>query len=142
MKTIKDLNESVGFELDSRQLANIVESTIVSKGYKQLKRLFYITSLIGVALLLNSCVGGYIVTEPVYVESSRPPQPSSMHIWIEGDWFWSNQTHTYVQRNGYWVKPRPNHTYVSGYWQTSPKGRYWKQGHWQKQRNNNNRRNR
>ena len=94
-------------------------------------------SLLGVGLLFKSCIGGYIATEPVYVQSPRPPQPSNLHIWIDGDWTWSRQTHTYVQRNGYWEKPRPNRTYVAGYWQTSPKGRYWKSGHWQKQNHNN-----
>jgi hypothetical protein len=137
MKTNEDLLKAVHNEIQSESLMNAAEISVTAKLQKHVKRFVYITSLVGVGLLFNSCIGGYIATEPAYVEISRPPQPSNLHIWIDGDWYWSNQSHNYVQRNGYWEKPRPNRTYVAGYWQTSPKGRYWKSGHWQKQNNNN-----
>lgn len=142
MKTNEDLQKDVHDEIQSKLLLNAAETSVTSTIRKHVKKAIYITSLVGVGLLFNSCIGGYIATEPTYVEISRPPQPSNSHIWIDGDWFWSSQTHTYVQRNGYWEQPRPNHTYVAGNWQTSPKGRYWKSGHWQRQNHQDNNRHR
>lgn len=133
MKTNEDLQKDVHDEIQSKLLLNAAEISVTAIIKKHIRKAIYITSLAGVGLLFNSCIGGYIATEPVYVETSRPPQPSNLHIWIDGDWYWSNQSHTYVKRNGYWEQPRQNRIYVAGYWQTSPKGRYWKPGHWQRQ---------
>jgi hypothetical protein len=102
------------------------------------RKLFFITSVAGIGILLNSCASGYVETEPTYVVINRPPQPSNVHVWIDGDWRWNNQSHGYVQRIGYWEKPRPSHTYVSGHWQSAPKGKYWQKGRWEKQNYSNN----
>ncbi|RPH31630.1 MAG: hypothetical protein EHM93_12800 [Bacteroidales bacterium] len=133
MKTKEVLQNGIHDEIESKSLKNAAAISVSTIINKHMKRAIYLASLVGIGLLFNSCIGGYIATEPAYVEYSRPQQPSSLHIWIDGDWYWSNQSHTYVKRNGYWVQPRPNHTYVVGYWQTSPKGRYWKSGYWQRQ---------
>jgi hypothetical protein len=107
---------------------------------EQFRKIIFIASLAGLSLLVNSCVAGYVTTEPAYVEYSRPPRPSSMHIWIDGDYAWNNQTHVYVQRAGYWEQPRQNQVYVTGHWQSGPKGKSWSNGHWQKQASQDNKR--
>lgn len=82
-------------------------------------------------LFLNSCVAGYVATEPSYIENSRPDRPSNLHVWIDGDWVWSNRTKVYVRNNGYWSKPSRGRTYIAGHWQSSPRGSRWVPGHWQ-----------
>ena len=93
----------------------------------------YLVLFSGIGMFLNSCVGGYVASEPVYTEYSRPPRPGANHIWISGDWGWNNQTHGYVQKTGYWEKPRQGQRYVEGSWQTSIHGKSWSKGHWQRQ---------
>ena len=97
-----------------------------------MKKVIYFICLAGMGLFLNSCIAGYIATEPGYVEYARPMRPSEQHIWIDGDWGWNNQTHVYVQRAGYWDRPRQGQSFVSGHWQSTPKGKSWSKGHWQK----------
>lgn len=98
-----------------------------------MKRIIFLISLAGVLLLLNACsTTGYVTTEPAYVEYTRPERPSNLHIWIDGDWQYNNQTHVYVQKNGYWSKPSQGRTYQSGHWQSNPKGKSWSKGHWKK----------
>ncbi len=104
----------------------------------QLKKICYIAGLAGMGLFLNSCLAGYVASEPAYVEYSRPPRPSETYVWINGDWSWNNQSHIYVQKTGYWEQPRHNQTYVSGYWKSTPKGKSWAPGHWQKENNRGN----
>ena len=86
----------------------------------------------GIGLLTPSCVPAYVETEPIEVVDVRPSRPSDVHIWIEGNWVWSNQSGTYVHRNGYWDRPRHNHTYIQGQWNATPRGHKWQQGHWQR----------
>jgi len=97
---------------------------------RRLKRSLLLISLVGAGILFKGCMAGYVATEPVYVEFSRPAQPSHAQLWIEGDWSWNNRTHVYVQKSGYWTNPRQGQTYVSGYWQTTPRGKSWSRGHW------------
>ena len=99
-----------------------------------LTKAFYIGSLVSVGLFFTSCEVGFVATEPVYVEHARPPQPSNMHIWVDGDWMYSRQTHSYSRRDGYWEKPHRGQTYVQGRWQSSPRGMHWSQGRWQRSR--------
>jgi hypothetical protein len=103
-----------------------------------MKKLILIISSVVVAISLNSCIAGYVATEPSYVEYSRPVRPTTTSIWIDGDWNWSIQTHTYVQQNGYWDRPRSNQSYRAGYWQQTPKGKSWSKGRWEKDNNGNN----
>lgn len=112
------------------------------KNMKLFRKLIVLACMSGMGIFLNSCASGYVATEPVYSEYSRPPQPSLLHIWIDGDWIFNRQTHTYVRQNGYWSQPQQNRIYVSGQWQTSPKGKYWTKGRWQKKEREENRHNR
>ena len=105
---------------------------------KQFRKIIFIGSLAVMGFCVNSCVAGYVETEPAYVEYSRPPRPSSMHIWIDGDYAWNNQTHVYVQRAGYWEQPRQGQVFVTGHWQSGPKGKSWTNGRWEKQGNQKN----
>ena len=102
------------------------------------KKLIFIAGITGFGLFLNSCVGGYVSSEPVYVEYSRPAPPSNVYIWRTGDWGWNNQSHVYVQRAGYWEKPRQGQTFVGGHWQSTSKGKSWSKGYWQKDNSNRN----
>ena len=108
----------------------------------RIKRIIFLTSLVGIGLFFNGCTAGYVATEPSYVEYSRPQRPSDLHIWIDGDWVFNSQTHAYVQRNGYWAAPQQNRIYITGQWQSTPRGKYWSKGHWQKKGYGENRRNR
>lgn len=103
-----------------------------------MKKIILIGILAVVAVSLNSCLMGYVASEPAYVEYSRPARPNSTYIWIDGDYSWNVQSHSYVQRNGYWERPRPNQTYRAGSWQQTPKGKTWSKGRWQKDNNGNN----
>ena len=102
-----------------------------------MKKFILIISFAVAAISLNSCLVGYVATEPAYVEYSRPVQPNSTYIWIDGDWGWNSQTQVYVQKTGYWEKPRPNQTYRAGHWNQTPKGRSWSNGGWEKSNNGN-----
>lgn len=125
----KDVQDAIKWE----PLLNAAETGASSKVGKHLKKFVYLASLAGMGLFLNSCVAGYVATEPTYMEVTRPPRPSDNHVWINGDWSWNRQTRVYVQKDGYWDKPNQGRTFVSGHWQTSSRGYAWAPGHWQKQ---------
>jgi hypothetical protein len=110
------------------------EMNVISKVGRLMKKIIYITSLAGLGLLGNACTTGYVATEPAYVEYTRPPRPSTNHIWVDDNYEYSRQNHAYVQKNGYWKKPGNNSAYIPGHWQSSPRGQYWVQGHWQRNR--------
>jgi hypothetical protein len=98
-----------------------------------MKKIIYLSSLAGILLFLSSCTAiGYVESEPAYVVYSRPAPPSSLHVWIDGDWVFNRQSHVYVQQQGYWSKRNRGRSYVSGHWQSTPKGKTWSKGHWQK----------
>jgi hypothetical protein len=142
MKKNEDLEKDVQHPVKSELLMNSAETGVIGRVRRNLKSIIYITGLAGIGLMLNSCVGGFIATEPAYVEYSRPVRPSATYFWIDGDYAWNSQTKVYVQRAGYWEKPRPNQTYMSGHWQATSKGKTWAPGHWQKQGRQGNNRNR
>jgi hypothetical protein len=131
MKTNEDLQKVVQDEIRLEPLLKRKESGAISSIAKPFKMLVFTIGLAAISLLFNSCMPGYVASEPSYMEVSRPPRPSNLSIWIDGDWGWSNQTHVYVQRTGYWQNPRPGRSYVSGHWQTTPRGKTWSKGHWQ-----------
>jgi hypothetical protein len=107
---------------------------VARKATRYFKNLAYLTGLAGIILCSNACMTmGYVDTEPSYVIHSRPPQPSNLHIWIDGDWGWNRTSHAYVQKSGYWHKPVKSRTYNSGHWQASPKGHSWTRGSWKRQ---------
>lgn len=138
----KDLQKDIHDATQRETSLNASEPGGNVKVCGHLKKYVYIIGLVGTGLFLNSCMAGYVATEPSYTEYSRPPQPSNLHVWVGGDWAWSNQNHAYVQRPGYWAPQRQNRTYVSGYWQASSRGKHWVAGRWQKQNSRDNNRKR
>jgi hypothetical protein len=116
-----------------------IETRPITKVRKYMKMFFFISSMAGIGLFLNSCMEGYVATQPTYVEYSRPQRPSELHVWVDGDWAYNRSTRVYVQKNGYWQQPRQNRTYVSGHWQSSPRGHYWVSGRYQRQGHHGNR---
>ena len=131
-------NEVVHAELpdaiDRVSQLNAAETGVVSKFGRQLKKIIFLTGLAGIALSFNACMtSGYVTTEPGYVEYSRPPQPSNLHVWVNNDWGWNRSSHVYVQKKGYWQQPAQGRTYVSGHWTVTPKGHTWAPGRWKKE---------
>ena len=59
----------------------------------------------------------------------RPPQPTTNHVWIEGEWV--PQGNTYVRQPGFWTVPEKDHIWVKGEWVKNPDGSaYWQPGYW------------
>ena len=134
------LQNEIHFDIARKSLLKIHKTGIFTRAAKCIKTVVSLIILIGITIVFNSCLGGYVASEQSYNGYDRPHQPSSSHIWISGDWNWNNQSQIYVQRSGYWEIPRQGQTYVEGYWQTTPHGKSWSKGHWQKnsrQKNNN-----
>jgi hypothetical protein len=132
MKKQEDSFNEIYFVLTGKPLFISQKAGVCERVGKCMKAFGYMIIFIGIGLAFNSCVGGYVASEPSYNEYSRPPRPSETHIWISGDWGWDNHSHVYVQKMGYWEKPRQGQTHVDGHWQTTPNGKSWSKGHWQK----------
>jgi hypothetical protein len=132
MKKNEELQNEVHLALNRNQFMNKRKLGISARVGKYMKIFSYLILLTGIGLVFNSCMGGYVASEPSYTDYARPPRPSETHIWIDGDWNWNNQTHVYVQKAGYWEKPRIGQSYVAGSWQSSQRGKSWTKGHWQK----------
>jgi hypothetical protein len=133
------LQNEVHFAISRKPLLNNNGSDTYAKVGKYMKIFSYVVFMTGVALIFTSCMGGYVASEPAYVDYARPQRQYDNQIWIDGDWNWNNQTHVYVQKAGYWDKPRQGQSYVAGNWQTTQRGKSWNKGHWQKdarQKNN------
>ena len=133
MKNTPDLTK-VGIDENKSNNIGIGNGIVPTFIGKHFKKVIYLTCLTGIGLFFTACDEGYVLTEPTYVESSRPASPSSVHVWIDGDWRYNRSTHAYVRQNGYWEKPTAGRTYVSGRWQSNAKGHYWTKGHYQRQR--------
>jgi hypothetical protein len=133
MKNNEIFQEDAQVAIRLAQNTGTKEFSFVSRVGKNLKKIIIIGSLAAMGLLVNGCATGYVETQPAYVEYNRPAQPSSVHVWVNGDYSYNHRSHTYVQKNGYWHKPN-NSTYVQGHWQTSPNGYYWINGTWQRSR--------
>jgi hypothetical protein len=131
MKTNEILQKEVKDAIKLEPLLNSKESSLIARVGKPVKTFIYVTSLVGIGLLFNACMAGYVATEPVYMETARPARHSDGQIWINGDWSYNRQTRVYVQPTGYWQNPNRGRTYVSGHWQSTPRGKYWAKGHWQ-----------
>jgi hypothetical protein len=131
MKTNEALQNVVhnGFKADPSQ--NASENKFSKTLGSNLKKIVFISSLAGAALLFKGCASGYVASEPSYMQYDRPVQPNNLSVWIEGDWYWHNQSQQYYHQNGYWDNPRQGKTYVSGHWASNPKGKSWSKGYWQ-----------
>lgn len=143
MKENDDLQQTLEYSIMvSDLIANESRVGIKHNVGKYMKIFSFLAVFTGLLIVMNSCMGGYMASEPTYTEYARPVRPSQAHIWIDGDWGWNSRTHVYVQKAGYWDKPRYGHTYVSGRWESSQKGKSWSKGHWQKDNHpGNNKRN-
>lgn len=132
MKNQEFSTKAVQPEFSTEPESGMTETVNTYKTGSRLRKLFYVTSLAGLGLCFNACTSGYVATEPTYVESVRPARPSTMHIWVDGNWVYSRQNHNYRHNDGYWTKPSHGRTYIQGHWQSSPRGQYWVTGHWQR----------
>jgi len=140
MKNSENLQPVLQYTSKSEELLNLTKSNNQSYAGKSVKRVFYLSGLVGIGLLLKSCMPGYVGSEPGYTEGARPLQPSSLHVWVDGDWSYNRQSHAYIHNNGYWSRPRQGRTFVTGHWQSGPRGHSWTPGRWQKENKNDNRR--
>lgn len=142
MKNQELLSKKFEETISYTALSSSKKTGFVSKIGLHMKKIIFICSLAGIGLFLNSCMTGYVATEPTYSEYSRPQRPSDLHVWIDGDWVYNQSGHRYIQRNGYWTKPQQNRIYMKGSWESSSKGKHWRKGRWEKQNNQKNRRSR
>lgn len=129
----KELQNVFHYAISREPLLNSPATGLYARVGKYFRIFSYLFLFTGIGIVFSSCVGGYIASEPAYVEYARPQRPSDTHIWIDGDWGWNHQSHVYVQKSGYWERPRQGQTYVSGHWQSTQRGKSWSNGHWQKQ---------
>lgn len=141
MGTNENSQKDIQSEIKAIPSPNAATSGLKAKFRRQLKNVLYVTSLVAIGFFFNGCMAGYVASEPGYVQYERPPRPSELSIWIDGDWTWQSQSHQYYQQNGHWDNPRQGQTYKTGYWQSTPKGKIWKKGRWDSdsnQKNNHN----
>jgi hypothetical protein len=72
----------------------------------------------------------FVVSMPPEPSYNRPPQPSSEHIWIGGEWAWRNNG--YAWQPGSWIVRDPHKMWVRGYWHQRQDGQfYWINGYWE-----------
>jgi len=133
MKTNEELQNEIHFAISRKPLSNIKKNGVYARVGKYMKIFSYLILLTGIGIIFTSCMGGYVASEPSYIDYARPQRQYDTQIWIDGDWGWNSQSHVYVQKAGYWDSPRPGHSYVKGSWQSTPRGKTWSKGYWQKQ---------
>jgi len=131
MKENEDLKKDIQNAIKREPFLNAKENVVKGKAGNHLRRFIFIAGLAGTGLFFSGCMTRYVASEPLYTVYARPPQPSNVHIWIDGNWGWNSQSRIYVQKAGYWENPRQGQTYVSGYWKATPHGKVWAKGHWQ-----------
>jgi hypothetical protein len=142
MKKNEELQNEIHFAMSRRSLLPFRKTGVHANIGKYMKIFSYLVLFTGIGIVLNSCMAGYIASEPTYTEYARPQRLNEIQIWIDGDWNWNYRTHAYVQKAGYWEQPRQGQSYVAGRWQTTQHGKSWTKGYWQKDnRKNNNRQN-
>jgi hypothetical protein len=75
--------------------------------------------------------GSEVVVEaepPPPQAETRPPAPSTAHVWVTGYWSWRDG---WAWTPGVWVlRPRPAAAWVPGHWARRPRGWVWIPGHW------------
>lgn len=129
MKTFKPKTKNADHFAAVRLLNTLVNFRVKFSRY--IKMFCYLFIFTGIGLVFNSCVAGWVASEPSYgIEYERPVRPGEGFIWIDGGWRWDRGTHDYIRHPGYWSKPRQGHTYVKGYWRSGARGKSWVNGHW------------
>ena len=141
MKKNEELQNEIHYAISRNPVSNIQETGAFARVGKYMRIFSYLLLFTGIGIFFTSCMGGYMATEPSYVDYARPQRQYDNQIWISGDWGWNSRTHVYVQKSGYWDRPRQGQSYVEGRWTTSPRGKSWTKGHWQKDNKNNSRKN-
>jgi hypothetical protein len=141
MEKNEELQNAVHFAISRKPIFLSTSGGVYARVGKYMKIFSYLILLSAIGLVFTSCLGGYMATEPAYVDYARPQRQYDNQIWIDGDWGWNNQTHIYVQKAGYWAQPRQGRSYVAGNWNTTARGKSWTKGHWQKDAQQNNRQN-
>jgi hypothetical protein len=134
MKKAEELPKYVQNVIKKEPLVRSSEIGFNAKFSKNLKKFLYVSGFIGMGFFFNSCIAGYVDTEPTYVEGIRPAAPSYTSIWIDGDWVYNRQNRVYARQEGHWGRPVQGKVYVAGRWEVSSKGRHWTPGRWQRQK--------
>ena len=107
---------------------------IYKKPGKIFRIFLFLIVFAGAGLTFNSCVGGYVASEPAYDDVyDRPASPGVGYIWIDGDWQWNRQNHIYVHNHGYWARAKSGRSYERGHWESEPRGKYWVKGRWNRE---------
>lgn len=88
--------------------------------------LLVLSSFLGTSFAQIKISINILPTEPFI---ARPPQPTTNHVWIEGEWV--PRGNTYVRQPGFWTVPEKDHIWVKGEWVRDPDGSsYWQPGYW------------
>jgi len=66
------------------------------------------------ALMIQSCVPGYVSVRPTYSHHIRPERPSSFHIWVGDGWKYHRKSRAYTERSGHWTAPKHKKSYQEG----------------------------
>jgi hypothetical protein len=135
MKINEESGNNIQNTITLKSVSVITEINAVTKVGRQMRKIFFIASIAGIGLSINACTStGYVETEPSYVEYNRPPQPSTIYIWRNGDWKYNQQNRVYVQKSGYWEKPSHRRTHVAGHWESNTRGSYWVPSYYERNR--------
>ncbi len=65
--------------------------------------------------------------QPLQAGPSSPPSTSD-HIWMEGNWIWSNNG--YAWQSGYWYEPNPVMIWSPAHYVWTPRGYIFVMGYW------------
>ena len=100
-------------------------------------RVFVLTAALAAAVIplaapaqvsVNINVPGVIAVAPPAPRYEPVPAPRSGQIWIQGNWYWSNNN--YAWRPGRWEAARPDYDYAPGRWVRADGGYRWVEGDW------------
>ena len=96
---------------------------------KKIKLLF---AMIFMATMIAGANAQIVRERPMAPRIVRPvpPRPGMHHVWVPGEWQWSNRYHRYLWIDGYWTLPREGHVWVPGAWLVVPGGHRWNPGYW------------
>ena len=73
----EELQNEFRYAISREPLLNSPTTGLYARVGKYLRIFSYLFLFTGVGIVFNSCVGGYIVSEPAYVEYARPQRPAA-----------------------------------------------------------------